>query len=257
VITFTRLGQFGRLGNQMFQYAMLKGVEAAKGWTAKIPADGSPGLRLAEIFEIDCPRLGAGDVIARTFQESRFCFEPSAFEVEDGVDFCGCFQSERYFAHVSERIRTEFRFRPQIAAVADGAVRELRQRASCLVSLHVRHGDYLGNRAHRICDLEYYERARRIMPADATFAICSDDPAWCREAFADWPAWHCELGDAATLAVMARCDHHIIAASSFSWWGAWLNPSTDKIVLAPSVWFGPELAHYETHDLLPKSWRVI
>ncbi len=257
MITFTRLGQFGRLGNQMFQYALLKGVEAATGWTAKIPVDGSPGLRLAEIFEIDCPRLGEHDVVSRLFQEQRFCFQPEVFEVEDGVDFCGYFQSERYFAAIAPRIRTEFRFRTKIAALADGTVQSLRRRGTCLVSLHVRRGDYVGNHAHHVCDLDYYRRARAALPADALFVICSDDPEWCRDAFADWPAWHCELDDAATLAVMARCDHHIIAASSYSWWGAWLNPSDEKIVLAPSVWFGPGLAHYETHDLLPKSWRAL
>lgn len=255
MITFTRLGRFGRLGNQLFQYALLKGVQAATGWTAKVPADGAPGFRLPEVFQIECPRLDERDVVQAEFQEPSFRFHPEVFEVGDGVDFVGYFQSQRYFAAVADELRRELRFLPVIAARADDALADLRRRHACLVSLHVRRGDYVGNDAHQVCGLDYYARARAALPEDALFVICSDDPAWCRQAFGGWPAWQCELDDATTLAVMSRCDHHVVAASTFSWWGAWLNPSPRKIVLAPRTWFGPAFAHLETCDLLPSAWR--
>lgn len=258
MITFTRLGQYGRLGNQMFQYALLRGVEAATGWTAKIPADDIPGFRLPQIFELECPRLGVDDRVVHTFCEPSFRFHPEAFEVDDGTDFAGYFQSERYFAAVAHCVRREFRFRPAIAARADAAVAELRSSAPApLVSLHVRRGDYVGNPANIVCPLGYYERARAHLPADALYIICSDDLDWCRDRFAGWTAWHCPLDDATTLAVMSRCDHHILAASTFSWWGAWLNPSPTKQIIAPRTWFGPAQAHLDTSDLLPANWLRI
>jgi hypothetical protein len=131
------------------------------------------------------------------------------------------------------------------------------------LSVHIRRGDYLtvfGE--HSVLSGEYYEAAMMRMRArfpHCTFFIFSDDAAYAREWVADRVG--CVIvdhNDAATahedLWLMSMCRHHIIANSTFSWWGAWLNPRTDKCVTAPSEWLG--FATAETHIASP-DWALI
>ena len=132
------------------------------------------------------------------------------------------------------------------------------------VSLHVRRGDYVDNpstnRWHGICSLDYYQRALDYIGFHAEaphLFVFSDDQKWTRA--------NLRFAAATTfveinppdrgyrdMSLMARCRHHIIANSSFSWWGAWLNPSHEKIVVAPKQWFSA--ARNDTRDLIPPGW---
>jgi hypothetical protein len=132
------------------------------------------------------------------------------------------------------------------------------------VSLHVRRGDYVTNTTtaqfHGTCSLAYYHAAVDYIAAqvsDPHFFVFSDDLDWVAK---NLPILHLTtLVDVngpdrgvADMSLMTACQHHIIANSSFSWWGAWLNPSTRKIVVAPKRWFN-QVGH-DTRDLLPESW---
>ena len=137
--------------------------------------------------------------------------------------------------------------------------------AACnAVSLHVRRGDYAADPVvtsmHGLCPLDYYDRAVEYVlgrVSDPAFFLFSDDPDWVRE--------HLKLRGSVSvvdhngpdsgsedLRLMSLCRHHIIANSTFSWWGAWLDPRPDKLVIAPKRWFADE--SLDTSDLLPAGW---
>ncbi len=170
--------------------------------------------------------------------------------------FTGYFQSEKYFADIEEQVRNAFRFSDRIW---DGIEEELKHKIreyqseienQMAVSVHIRRGDYLENNEvyGGICTEEYYKKAISIMKErfpDAVFYVFSNEPEWVK-------TWVKETGRDGTsfvvvegttentgyldLLLMSRCKAHIIANSSFSWWGAWLNPDKRKTVIAPARW---------------------
>lgn len=135
------------------------------------------------------------------------------------------------------------------------------------VSLHIRRGDYISKKNNRIfenCSFEYYKRAINEICKKVNnphFYIFSNDLDWVKQNFI--LPLHAEYtfidnsnmknNTLADLYLMSRCKHHIIANSTFSWWGAWLNPSIDKIVIAPANWYVGKL-NDSTVDLIPPAW---
>jgi len=194
--------------------------------------------------------------------ERHFCFDPDVLSLPDGVCLEGYWQSERYFSDAADRVRKEFSFRnPPVGKNAE----ILNEVAACnSVSLHVRRGDYVTNpetnATHGVCSIDYYYRAIdfiRERVSNPSFFLFSDEPKWVRENLEfdgsttvvdhNGPDAGCE-----DLRLMSHCQHHIIANSSFSWWGAWLNPNRNKIVVAPEHWFADGLR--DTSDLIPETW---
>lgn len=173
----------------------------------------------------------------------------------------GYWQSERYFSSFTDAIRKDFTFRLPLSEVNNRIVEAIR--AVNAVSLHVRRGDYLSNQhtlsVHGVCSLEYYERAIRYIAdrvADPVFFVFSDDIDWVKTALKiQYPCHYIDNNHGSEsyndMRLMSLCSHHIIANSSFSWWGAWLNPSDTKIVIAPSHWFAKPV---DVSDLLPETW---
>lgn len=173
----------------------------------------------------------------------------------------GYWQSEKYFSGVAAQIREDFSFRLPM----DSQNAELAKQISQVnaVSLHVRRGDYANNpkttATHGLCSLDYYREAIQHISKEVQkpyFFIFSDDIAWVKSNLkTDFPCEYVDHNQGAEsyndMRLMGLCQHHIIANSSFSWWGAWLNPNDDKIVIAPNHWFANET---KTQDLIPKSW---
>ena len=123
-----------------------------------------------------------------------------------------------------------------------------------MVSVHVRRGDYTKLQDHHpLCTVEYYEKAMAMFK-DHSFLVFSNDIEWCKENIKGPRVMYSEEESAAKdLQLMASCDHNIIANSSFSWWGAWLNDNQNKKVIAPSNWFGPTCDH-SSKDIVPETW---
>jgi len=130
------------------------------------------------------------------------------------------------------------------------------------VSVHIRRADYVNNKEYFICGLKYYNSAFKIIKekiANPVFYIFSDDIAWAKEnlnkennlVFVSSP----ELTNCEELIIMSRCEHNIISNSSFSFWSAWLNQNSNKIVITPNKWNNN--FSYEYNDLLPSSWLKI
>ena len=250
MITCSGLGR-GRLGNQMFQYALLRGVAARTGYGVEIPA--GPKVTLWS-FPLNAGKSAEEALYPHNFRERGFGFCPEVFDQPDGTDYTGYYQTEKYFSHIEAEIRTTFLF-PQTIMEEIAPVRTLRQRGP-VVSVHVRRRDYVNNDAHADLYGDYYPNAMRMFDA-CTYLIVSDDIPWCRQRFqgSNMQFFH---GSSmyADLAAMAACDHHIISNSTFSWWGAWLNPSPAKQVVRPSVWWGARTAHLEDADICPESWQI-
>lgn len=175
----------------------------------------------------------------------------------------GYWQSERYFAAHAAAIRADFRFRRDAVGRNAELTREIL--GSAAISVHVRRGDYVRNpktlAAHGTCSPEYYFDAiaslQQRVP-EARFFAFSDAPSWVAETLGP----RCpgltvvdhNSGDESynDMRLMSLCRHHIIANSSFSWWGAWLNSQQDKIVIAPRRWFANGT---DDTDLIPAAWE--
>ena len=205
------------------------------------------------------------------YREPHFHLDQRFFSLESPIALHGYFQSEGYFASVADELRRHFRpalqFAPEAAEVAN-----MIERAPCPISVHVRRDDYVtapdAARTHGALDAAYYRRAMDILAArqDGNFTVFlfSDAPDEAASILGFLPADRLVVvrGDHALpwdgMALMARCRHHVIANSSFSWWGAWLDAKPDKTVIAPRAWFTPDqLRTNNTCDLYPPQWILL
>ena len=128
-----------------------------------------------------------------------------------------------------------------------------------IVSIHVRRGDYVGlKQFHPFCGKKYYDRCIEYFRTmgNYIFMVCSDDIGWCRQNIKGKDIYFSENDVLTDLAIMHKCDHNIIANSSLSWWGAWLNRNPNKLVLYPSIWFGQKCPQ-DVWDLIPTEWEEI
>lgn len=195
-------------------------------------------------------------------KEKNFHFDSEILMLPDDVYLSGYWQSEKYFSDIADILRREFTVKTPPEDRNEQTVEMIRKTQS--VSIHVRRGDYVTNpfatQYHGTCTLDYYRDAMEFVGArveDPHFFVFSDDPAWARENLVSGHPTNvvdCNGPDRAyeDMRLMSLCRHHIIANSSFSWWGAWLCKNPDKIVIAPARWFAN--AALDTRDLLPERW---
>lgn len=209
----------------------------------------------------------AGFTKPSLLHEQGLAYNSAIEKATDGTYLIGYWQSERYFNDSCDAIRSDLSPIKPPSKFNAGILEELRGIDSA-VSLHVRRGDYVKNaEASRIfgtCSMDYYERAVRTIAehcetTPVVYAF-SDDVDWVSENLKlpvpvrvvrnNMGKDSCE-----DIRLMSACRHHIIANSSFSWWGAWLNPSANKIVVAPSRWFRSR--KYLNPDIWCKDWLRI
>jgi Glycosyl transferase family 11 len=207
----------------------------------------------------------------KAYTEPSFQFDPTFFALGSSISLYGYFQSERYFIDIADRLRDSFRPRDALGAQAQ-AIADRIARSDLPVSIHIRRGDYVKSaetaRVHGVLDRAYYRKALHLLQgalaSPITVFVFSDDSDEA-EAILDFIPRNNLVhvrGDPdrswEDMALMAQCRHHVVANSSFSWWGAWLNPSSDKIVIAPRQWFtAGELRQRNTCDLYPPDWILI
>ena len=192
-----------------------------------------------------------------------FAFYPEFFQQPDNTYLAGMFQSERFFTPVAKLLRLHFSQRyppqPEVAAMAE------RIRSGPSAAIHFRRGDYVRNTTFAtqigVIGMDYYQRVAKLLrerSPNATLYIFSDDIESVAREFhplgphefvrcvEPWHPWD-------KLRLMSLCEHIAIANSTFSWWAAWLNPSPEKLVIAPDPWFsGKEL---DGRDVVPESWQ--
>jgi hypothetical protein len=199
-------------------------------------------------------------------KERHFHFDPNMMKVSCNAYLEGYWQSEKYFKDIENIIRSEFILKHEPDAINKEISHIIGNSNS--VSIHVRRGDYISNpvtnQVHGVCPLDYYYRAidkiNELIKEPPHFFVFSDDPDWARENLKiEDPVMvvsHNGLDkDYEDLRLMSLCKHHVIANSSFSWWGAWLCTNKEKIIIAPNKWFNAN--ENDTHDLIPDSWIKI
>ncbi len=189
-------------------------------------------------------------------QEKQFHYQEIP-DTNSSVLLNGYYQSEKYLKDFEDEVRELFM---SYDIELDNEVKELLENHNTC-SIHVRRGDYLNLPSHHPTqNMNYYMKAIKKMPKDSVFLIFSDDIQWCKDNFPDLPEKFKFVEgneDYEDLYLMSHCKNNIICNSTFSWWGAWLNRNEDKIVVAPSVWFGPALSANNTEDLYCEGWIKI
>ncbi len=271
----------GGLGNQMFQYAA--GRRLSYIHNAPLQLDTSELYRLkTRRYELDCFNI-KGEVIDRQnkgfvgkiikrlktkeniYFEKHFRFDKDVLTLPDNKTLVGYFQSEKYFSDIGAIIREEFTFREPPNSKINAVLGNIKSSES--VSIHFRRTDYINNKKffhyHGVCSPDYYRRAICLIAGKIkapVFFIFSDDLTWVRRNLKiKYPNFLVDLNlkdkDYEDLRLMSMCRHHIIANSSFSWWGAWLNGNKNKIVISPKSWFKDNTIN--TEDLIPSSWKRI
>lgn len=280
----------GGVGNQLFQYAFGRALELAHGVGVRYDLSwfsAPAGSYVPRPFELDAfavraeradpwvsalakqqgsifRALGAGLfpslVKDRSYREPRFSYTPIQTDERIPRYYDGYWQSEKYFGRYAETLRHELRsVRPPVGINAERA----RMIQGCdAVSLHVRRADYLSHQGasatYAVLGADYYAHALGMVLHERPSAhifVFSDDPAWAQEHIRSSAPVHFINGNTGIedLGLMRMCGSHIIANSSFSWWGAWLSGSPDGMVIAPVKWF--KNPNMDTRDLIPDRWR--
>ncbi len=263
MIGFNALGQLGRLGNQMFQFAALKGIARHRGFEYCFPPTRNKNewtdhqlfnpFKLSSTNQLNVQFIDAN---RPTIEESGFGFDKNLFEqCPDWVSIQGFFQTEKYFKHIEDEIRADFEFRGEILEPAKKTMSYWKDP----IALHIRRTDYLTNPNHSELPMCYYDEALSKFDEKRDVIIFSDDPNWCMlvPQFDSDRFMISQTGsNYMDLCLMSLCKDHIIANSSFSWWGAWLGK--DNHVIAPKDWFlGSNNQHLDISDLIPETWEKI
>ncbi len=198
----------------------------------------------------------------RVVLEKHFHFDPNILRVGKNAYMNGYWQSEKYFADIREALLKEFSFKISLDNVNQALADIIGKTES--VSLHVRRADYVYQKEVSqilgVCPPEYYERAVQHIRSKIerpVFFVFSDDIDWCRKNLSLHEETHFVDNNKGAnsyrdMQLMSLCRHNIVANSSFSWWGAWLNQNREKIVIAPQRWFTD--ASINDRDLIPEQW---
>jgi hypothetical protein len=260
----------GGLGNQLFQIAT--GYNLAKKNNDKVefnfnechtPLQGQQSKKYKDTLFKEFKHSDS-ILIKNTFTQKGHGFEVIPYK--ECLQLQGFFQSEKFFEESKKDI---------IEKLLIGVKSEMEKYKNVtkftsnvefnyekpLVSVHIRRGDYLNfPQIHTPCSLDYYKKALSIIKekiGDFKPVFISDDKDWCKETFKDLDCLISPFDDEIEdLILMINCEHNIIANSSFSWWGAYLNQNPNKIVIGPKKWFGPR-GPQDQQDIIPENWIKI
>ena len=261
MIGFNHIGNVGRLCNQMFQYAALRGIASKHNYEFCIPnsnfLDKWKDHQLFVGFNL--PNLKHKKMLpGNYYQERQFHYDQQFVdECPDNVSLYGYFQSEKYFQHIENSIREDFTFKPEILDPCKEAFNNFND----AISLHVRRTDYMQKSMdHPPCSLKYYADAISHFDDTLPILVFSDDIEWCKNQSLfdnDRFIFSENTWNLVDLCMQSLCSYHIIANSSFSWWGSYLANS--KKTVAPKNWFGDSgyTSINQTQDIYRKNWIVI
>ena len=260
------LGNMGRLGNQMFQYTSLRGLAAKHGYEYCLPprevvATSDLNCVNSDITIFECFKIPDAQKRITNFpkiMESTFALDENLWNnCPDNISLYGYFQTEKYFEHIEKLIREAFTFVDDIQQPTKEAF-TTNFGDTEVISIHLRRGDYFKYPHHPVQTLEYYSKGLSHMPEDIPVMIFSDDIEWCKEQelFQGDRFIFAEGNNTGVdLCLQSLCTYHIIANSSFSWWGSWLAKS--KKTVAPSTWFAGPNASKDLGDLYCSEWIVL
>jgi len=277
-----RVKLWGGLGNQMFQYALGRSL-ALKNRTylqldlSEYQDKNEAADYISRNFELDLFNVNYITESKENFivtkilnytspvkyvQENGYVYDPSVLEKKGRLYLYGYWQCENYFKSIEDTISEDFTFKKQPNAANTQYLNQIAKVNA--VSIHFRRGDYVTVQTavnfNGICTVDYYKNAIAQIKSkleNPHFFVFSDDLSWVKEnidfkdphTYVDGNSGEYSYED---MRLMAACKHNIIANSTFSWWGAWLNHNKDKVVVAPQNWFKTEKT-----DIIPDNWIKI
>jgi hypothetical protein len=210
-------------------------------------------------------RLTGTGKIKQVYEKELFVYNPRVLTYNNNVYLRGYWQSEKYFKKIENIIRTELSLKDSLSQQTLEVSKEIMSKKNT-VSLHIRRGDYVTDiktyNTLGLCSLDYYRKCVLLLGKeldDLSIYVFSDDPGWAEENLVfDYPLYFVNHNDAdhsyEDMYLMSLCEHNVIANSSFSWWGAWLNKNKDKKVFAPRKWaVGAKIYP----DIIPEGWNLI
>lgn len=276
----------GGLGNQMFQYAYAKALER-QGKEVKIDISAYATYKLHGGYQLGKYNIDlkssttkenssyySNSLVRRLLRkfgidnvnikkEENLLYNKHFLDIEDNKYVSGYFQSEKYFRSIRKQLLKQFVIKEEVSKYTQSIKRKiLKSDESC--SIHIRRGDFLNKtnlNIHGACDAIYYENALKLMDKGISYFIFSDDISWVKENLNIENATYVDSIELRIphedIYLMSLCSHNIIANSSFSWWGAWLNENSEKIVIAPKRWFVDEKLFLQSKDIVCEGWIQI
>ena len=278
----------GGLGNQMFQYAVGRNLSIKNRTKLKLDLSFLNSTTESDNFtkrEYELDKLNVEGLLAdkadlkyflskennlvtkllnnkKIVIEGGFGYDPTILKMRGNIYLEGYWQTEKYFHEIRDVIIREFKPVKNLSKSADN-YNNILSGLEKTVSVHIRRGDYVSKSSvtkfHGCLKNDYYDKAFSLIEKNLnnpTYIFFSDDIDWCKKHFSKKNAIFISGNEPIEdIYLMSVCGHNIIANSSFSWWGAWLNSNSDKIVIAPSKWFND--TSINTTDLLPHDWLRI
>jgi len=278
-ISYNRLGSNGRLGNQMFQYSALRGIAKHHNYDWMIPHPnqyGTGNYGLFECFQMSSVRESNFGILQtqKNIVTGQFHFSEEFFKnCPDNANIHDYFQTEKYFNNIEDLIRSDYTFKKNIVDACKDIFDELKNP----IFIHVRRGDYVNQpQNHPPCPVSYYEKSLKYFDDDCEVLIFSDDIDWCKNQeffngdrflFSEFEDRYDHLSETNDgnikslipyydLCMMSMCNGGIIANSSMSWWGAWLQTNPTQPIISPQPWFGKNYDHFNMNDLIPDRWMI-
>ncbi|MDC3244815.1 alpha-1,2-fucosyltransferase [Gammaproteobacteria bacterium] len=275
----------GGVGNQLFCYAYAKSLQQ-RGYEVKIDVSTFKFSKIDNYefdkYDIDIPistqeeneklyndsfiskilwRFGI-DISAKV-REKSLLFDEKLLNINDHSYVDGYFQNEKYFCDIRGILLEQISINRPLSNFTKNIQKKINS-LNNTCSIHVRRGDMANDinvKIHGVCSLEYYQNAIKYLEnklGKINYFIFSDDFEWCRSnlkldnaIFVNSEEKRIAHED---IYLMSICNHNIIANSSFSWWGAWLNINDDKIVTAPKDWFSDRELKKQAAEIVPEDW---
>lgn len=270
MITFSKLGYYGAIGNQLFQYATLYSIAKLNGYQVKIPNTEEhfeEGTKRIQHYFLNCfKNISAGILNEKDLTSIKHkahwgypaLFNPEVLKVPDNTDLEGYFQSYKFFEHFKIDLIDQLQFRDSIR---DSVHSKYNFDLSNFSSVHLRCGDYIGrDNHHPIMNKDYYQKAFEAINV-SNYLVFSDTIDYAKQIFSEFKDinfTYIENNHAfEDMYLMSSCQNNILANSSFAWWAAYINKNNNKVI-APSNWFGTAYnGQWRLDDLIPNDWIVI
>jgi len=279
----------GGLGNQMFQYAFARALQQQSQKQVFLDKSSIQGYRTYELhhFQISLPLLDKeeterflknqnslykklSNIILPYYKKSiveelYYHYDSNLLKIKQDAVVKGYFQSEKYFKEIENLLRKEFAFK-EPPSTKNAEMLSKIQNTPNAVSVHIRRGDFVGNKLHELHYEKFLPKAISALQSKIKnfhLFLFSNDFDWVEKNLRfDFLHTIVDINNEQNafedLRLMSACQHHIIANSSFSWWGAWLNTNPNKIVIAPAKWVNSESNYYKNlKDIIPETWIKI
>lgn len=267
----------GGHSNQMFQYATARSLAIQHNTKLLLSMEWfkhMEGVKSPRVFELDGyniidtvykPTITKRLINRATglvyYEEKNALYDPSLSKLGSNVYLHGNFQSEKYFKDIRPTLLQDFSYKELPSKKNAQLLKEIEAHPQA-VSLHIRRGDYVQDakvsQVHGMAELDYYVKALKHLKKtvkNPKLYVISNDVEWCKQNLkfdAEMVIVDNNNTGAEDMRLMRACKHNILANSSFSWWGAWLNENPDKIIIAPKKWYND--TSISTADLIPDNW---